>query len=469
MKKNILGVIKLGAFMLGFLLLALFGSFHFIQTDTFSTLTMKEMQARDDIELAFVGSSIVRDHLNVQLIEQQTGLKTFSATIPCASLQASIALTKEMYRTSHPEWIVLVVEPDNFETVRERTEAQYKIMPYLSDPGNMLEYYLRTCDEDGYYFDRLFMFRDFGAQSPSDIVKTFGMRYRPEQTYEKLKPTLDATVSYQGGGFLRHETDERADALIRENLIRKYTGYTYSLFDGSRELLLEYKQLCEENGSNLLIMISPNHTAHGLAEPGFLDYNQSLMDFCAEIGLPCLNFSFAKPELFPCLDEYYFDQYHMVGEGADILSGAFARVFDLYAAGEDVSALFYADTQEYLASIDFITNAWLTKYDPEDEWNQALEQDPARAAQLADTQEVYFADCNHGPSVTPEYKFVLKNADGSETLLQDYGADTLYACTPGALNGKTLRVYARVSDQENAGEHWYDLTILGESALDRWS
>lgn len=469
MKKNILGVLRLGVFMLGFALLALFGSFHFIQTDTYAALTMKEMQSRDDIELALVGSSIVRDHFNVQLIEQQTGLKTFSATIPMASMPASIALTRELYRTSSPEWIVLIVEPDNFETVRERTEAQYRIMPYLSDPANMLDYYLRACDEDGYYLDRLLMFREFGAQSVSDILKTAGMRLKPGQTYEKLLPTLDPTVSYQGGGFLRYETDARADDQIREKFIRTYTGYTYALFDGSKEQLALYKQLCEENGSNLLVVIYPNHTAHILSEPGYLDYNQSLMDFCAESGVPCLNFSLARPELYARLDDYYFDPYHMVGEGADILSGAFARVLNMLMRGEDVSALFYADAQEYLDSIDFITNAWITAYDPAAEWNQALEQDEARAAQLAGTQEVYFADSNHGPKVTPEYRFVLRNEDGSETLLQDYGVDTLYACAPGALKGRTLRVYARVSAQENAEEHWYDLRIPGESPLDRWS
>ena len=78
------------------------------------------------------------------------------------------------------------------------------------------------------------------------------------------------------------------------------------------------------------------------------------------------------------------------------------------------------------------------------------------------------ADCNHGPSVTAEYRFVLRNEDGSETLLQDYGVDTLYTCAPDALNGKTLRVYARVKDG-NPEEHWYDLVIPGESALDRWA
>ena len=244
---NLSGLARLVLFLLGFALLIVFANTHFIQTDTIARLTIHEMQQRDDIELALVGSSIVRDHFNAQMITEKTGLNTFCATVPTASMPASIALTRELFENNSPEWVVLVTEPYNFITVQEAKEAQYKLMPFLSDPANMLDYYLRTCDEDNAYIDRLMMFRGFGAQSVSDMVKTIGLRYFPQQTYERLKPGMDPTVSYQGGGFLRHETDERADDLFR-TVIREYTGYAEELLPGSIEQLETYKQLCEENG-----------------------------------------------------------------------------------------------------------------------------------------------------------------------------------------------------------------------------
>ena len=455
---NLRGLIRLGLFALGFMLLLLFANTHLIQTDTIARLTLREMQAREDIELAFVGSSIVRDHFNAQRITEKTGRSAFCATVPTASMPASIALTRELQRTNSPEWVVLVTEPYNFQTVREAPEAQYKLMPFLSDPANMLDYYLRASSEDGFYLDRLLMFRGFGAQSLSDVAKTVGLRYFPEKTYARLRETMDPTVSYQGSGFLRHETDERADELVR-TVQREYTGYIYELLDGSKDQLRLYRQLCEENSSRLMVVIFPNLTAHALAEPGFLDYNDALMAFCEELGVPCFNFSFARPELMPNLDGYFFDLYHMVGEGADILSDAFCRIFNAYTAGEDVSGLFYANRWEYLDSLTFTTNVWLTVFDPDSEWNPALEQDEARVRALSETQDVYMADCNHYVVYTPEYRFVLRNADGSETLLQDYGVDTLYACAPGALSSQTLRVYARLADYPENGEVWYELTI----------
>lgn len=449
---------RLVLFLLGFVLLLVFANTHLIQTDTIARLTIHEMQQRDDIELALVGSSIVRDHFNAQLITEKTGLETFCATVPTASMPASIALTRELFETNSPEWVVLVTEPYNFITVREAREAQYKLMPFLSSPANMLDYYLRAAREDGYYLDRLLMFRGFGAQSVADVVKTIGLRYFPQQMYERLKPDMDPTVSYKGAGFLRHETDERADDQIR-SIVREYTGYYYELLPGSKEQIETYKQLCEENGAKLMVVIYPNHTAHGLGEPGFLDYNASLKRFCDELGIPCFNFSHAKPELMPNLDEYFFDLYHMVGEGADLLSSAFARVFSAYVSGEDVSSLFHLNNWHYLESLNFTTNCWITPYKPGSEWNQALYHDEARVAALAEQQDVFLADCNHHTSFTPEYRFVLLEADGSETLLLDYGVDTLYACEPGALSGKTLRLYARIAGHESSGEVWYDLVI----------
>ena len=464
MKTHIRGAAKLAAFLLGFLMLIVLANRYLIMTDTFAALTMHEMKSRSDIEVAIIGSSIVRDHFNVDLIEEETGLETFDATIPTASLPASIALLKELYRTNSPEWVVLVTEPYTFETVREATEAQYKLLPYLSDFSNKAEYLLRNAREDGYYVNRLFMFRRFGASSLKEIAKTIGMRHWPEETYQRLLKTIDPSVSYMGSGFVRQESDKRPDDEIRERMQREYTGYKYKLFKGSKQQLLEFKQLCEDNGSKLIVAISPNLTAHALAEPGFLDYNDSTMAFCLEQGIPCYNFSYARPELMPNLDRYYFDLYHMVGEGADIFSRAFARVFNAHMAGEDVSHLFHENRWQYADSIDFITNAWVHVYRGGMKWDKASAHKKKEIEPLAAAQDIFLAECNKGTYVVPEYKFVLRNEDGSETILADYSEESLYACAPGELDGRTMRIYCRVKGEENAKEHWYDYTIPASGA-----
>lgn len=115
---------------------------------------------------------------------------------------------------------------------------------------------------------------------------------------------------------------------------REYTGYYYDLFPRSKEMLLEYRDLVARNGSKLLVFIYPNLTVHNLAIPGFLDYNEALMRFCKENDIECVNFSLARPELYPRkTDEYYFDLYHMVGEGSDIFSYCFSKFFNCLQGG----------------------------------------------------------------------------------------------------------------------------------------
>ncbi len=450
-------IIRLCVFLLGFVWLIIFANTFLIKTDTYARLTLAELQERDDIQVAFVGSSIVRDHFNAEMISEQTGFTCFSVGIPCAALQADLAVTKELYRKNNPEWTILVVEPFTFDTVREGIEAQYELMPYLSSPIEQVKYYLRLCREDGWYFDRLFMFRDFGVESFRDFLKTVGLHFFPWQTYQSMKPKLDKRMTYAGSGFVRYNTKDRATKVVRQQVIREYTGYEYGLYPHSKEMLLEYRDLVEQNGSKLMVFIYPNMTAHNLAIPGFLDYNASLMEFCAENGIECVNFSLAKPELYPRkTDSYYFDLYHMVGSGADIFSTCFSKFFNAYLAGEDTSGWFYKDNAEYLASISYITNCWISTYVP-GEWNKAWEQDEAVVAAAAQGRDVYLANCNHGTSVTPEYRFVLLDeATGAETELTGWQTEGLYSCEPGAMQGKCLRVYARPQGGEQNRDVYFD-------------
>ena len=96
------------------------------------------------------------------------------------------------------------------------------------------------------------MFREFGVESLSDILKTVGLRLNPLKTYEKLKPTLDDTVTYEGSGFLRYDREPDVADLVREKLQREEMpdGYVYELLEPTKALLLRYKALCRRKGQS---------------------------------------------------------------------------------------------------------------------------------------------------------------------------------------------------------------------------
>ena len=90
MNKNIRSFLRFGSFLLILVLVVLLANALLIQTDTYSALPLTELKSRDDIDLAVVGSSIVGEHLNANLVSEQTGWSTrlswLAASAPCLIL-----------------------------------------------------------------------------------------------------------------------------------------------------------------------------------------------------------------------------------------------------------------------------------------------------------------------------------------------------------------------------------------------
>ena len=427
MKSTIRKALALLAFLLLCALLIPFGNTFLVQLDTFATLTMRDMRERDDIELAIVGSSIVQHHFNPALISEATGLTAFDATITNMVMPDVLALTRELYRTNSPEWVVLVLESYSFDSVKTDPQTQMKLMPHLTSPVNRLRYLQDVLENDGEKLSRVLLFNTFGFQSMADVCKAVRLRINPDAVLADLQGEHPGDYLY-ADGFVRRETDERATDLLVKTVIREETGYFYTVFDYTKDKLREFKALCDAHGSRLLVVLAPGMTAHALAEPGYLPYLESAQAFFDELGVPCFNLMFAREELLPRLDDLYYDLYHMVGEGADTLSTAFARLFNAFLAGEDVSGWFYPDSQAYLASIDFITNCWLTLETGEDR------------------QVTLRADCNRGSLVMPQYRFTLVRENGTEELLRDWSGEAVFSCDAKVLAGGTPRVSARAEE-----------------------
>lgn len=417
---------RLAVFFAGLLVLIDIANCYLVQTDTFAYLTMKDIRERDDIEIALVGSSIVQHHLNPDIITEVTGKTSFDAAMTNMMLSGSLPMTRELFAYHNPEYTVLVVESYTFNSVKEDMQTQHKMAPLLSSPINRLRYWLDTSSNDGRWADRFFLFRSFAYRNWDDFVKTMRLRFDTDDYVAEIRQTWGGGTDYKDG-FVRRNEARRPDELVRTTFEREEFGYTYELLDFSKEKLLQYKALCEKEGTKLVVAFLPTLTVHALAEESFLPYIESATAYLDEIGVPYINLQYAKPELLPNLDHLYFDLYHLIGEGADILSEAFAKALKAHIDGEDISDLFYADSREYLASIDFITNTWVKL--------ESTGEDGSLS---------FRADCNRGTLVTAEYQFVLAHEDGSETLLRDFDRGDHYVCTPEAIEGGTLRVYARV-------------------------
>ncbi|MBQ8092183.1 MAG: hypothetical protein IJ242_01205, partial [Clostridia bacterium] len=360
-KRNRAGFLRLVLFGLCFLFILALANFNLIETDLISGSTVREMQSRDDIDIAFVGSSVVLYHFNPEIIREETGLTAFNCAIHSASLQGDTAITEELYKTSHPKWIVLVLEPYVLNTAKESIEAECRMAPFLTGFKTFADYYLRNTRIDHLFVDRAFIPRTMYPHSIHGLLKTFTTKNDYKKALEVYVDDIKPSEHYIGSGFVRHDPDpETLNNDLRNVMYREpFVGDYYPLLPDTIRLLSEYRSMVEKNGAQLLVVLCPNHTSHPLAVPSFLPYTQSLMVYCQENGIPCFNFLYAKEELMPCLDDYFFDVYHMSGEGADILTRAFCRVFNSIQDGTDVSGLFYQNSWLYQDSLHTLTNTWL--------------------------------------------------------------------------------------------------------------
>lgn len=413
-----------------------------LRADALTYYSLREAAQSERIDLALVGSSIVYADFNPQIITEKSGLETYNLTVGHMSLQGALAITRLLYQERQPQYVALVLESDNFSKTTEDIQTQMRLSPYLvTHPLIAMRYYLDLCSQDHRYVDRLLLFKSSMVRNPDDIRRNLSLWLSPD-AFLPESGLQEGVMQYQGRGFMRYMKDGRGyDALRFTPLKPDVADATPGLDGFSRKKLLEYKALCERHGSQLLVVISPNFTAQVLGRTGFLDKNIALGAFCRENGIPFFDMSLARDSFIPLLDPYYYDLFHLDGRGADIFSEKFGEMLRMYIAGEPVDHLFYSSADEFLDSIDFITNTWI---------EQRSEGD----------QDIFIADCLRGRTVLPEYAFYLVGEDASLELLQDFSQDSQYRCSAGSLSGKTLRVYARpMGSQETLPEIFNDLSI----------
>lgn len=413
-----------------------------LRGDAHTFATVREATQSKRIDLALVGSSIVYADFNPQIITEKTGLETYDLTVGHMSLPGALAITRLLYQDRQPRYVALVLESDNFTKTTEDIQTQMRLNPFLvRHPLIALRYYLDLCSQDQKYVDRLLLFKGFMVRDLYDMQRNLSLWFAPDE-YLSQSDLYDGVLQYQGRGFLRYTADGHGyDALRFTPLKHDLADASPELRDFSKQKLLEYKALCEAHGSELWVIISPNCTAQVLGRAGFFDKNIALAAFCREQGIPFFDMSLARESFIPLLDSYYYDLYHLDGTGADIFSEKFAELINLHLAGEPTDHLFYASADEYLDSLDFITNTWLEQ-------------------RSEDGQDLFVADCLHGRTIQPEYAFYTVNEDASLTLLRDYALDNTYRCDTGTLSEKKLRVYARpVGSQETLSCIFYDLSI----------
>ena len=413
-----------------------------MKNDTTYYYTLLEMTHRDDIDVAFVGSSVVTYNIDPQVVTGETGLVAYDAGIGAAGLPTSVEIARQLFATNSPELVVLVIDAMTLLHEEEDIQAQIRMMSFIPGPIERMAYTLELAAQDGKYLDRLLPFKLQPVASADDVADNLELYLDPAGYAYRHDLLAYSEHSYRGQGHVCVNRTPRKGELLQRLSVRSYDAEAdSSLFPFTQRKLLEFKALCEENGARLLVMFGPDMTVYRLSMVDYLAKYEGVADFCASHDMDFCDFTLARPEFLPCLDDYYYDSYHMNGEGARLFSEKLSEFLMLYLTGQPVGHLFYASQQEALDQVDFVTNVWLTG--------------ETRGDVLTVT-----AESNHGPRVTPEYRFTHLNRNGEETELRGY-AEGCTLSVPGELkeNGGCIVVYARPKDDPGQQPVCYEYAL----------
>ena len=103
-----------------------------LKRDSASFLPIHEIQERSDVEVVFIGSSLVRNGINPDIVNRETGLVCFDLGIPGMKLPGVETCIHFIAKKNKPRYIIVATEPDVFTVgISAETNMIERIWPNL--------------------------------------------------------------------------------------------------------------------------------------------------------------------------------------------------------------------------------------------------------------------------------------------------------------------------------------------------
>lgn len=413
-------------FLIGFLLINTLIEFLFLQTRKESLLVMRDLTLVENIDIAFIGSSLCRGHIDNTIIEEYLEQDSFNLSANAARCTANYAMMLELFRDHSPKTIVLVSDPlaeINFQNRSEPIVVEAGLRPFLHGWDIKLPYIFDNCKLYGECLDRLFPWRTCHPSSADAFKENLQGKFDLEESYNSAR---NIATAYDGKGYCPKYKAEQTEAHKTE--LHTFTKRKVKELDTADDSFLDLtlkkmKLLCQSNKCNLIVIVTPQLPQVLLGDRRYNQCYEIVRELCKKYDIPFWNFAYVEDELLPDMTPYFFRDEHFDIEGAEIFSQALGKVLKEHLNGEDVSH-YFSTAKEYADKRDYILNSWYTV----SKKNQKI---------------TYTADCIYGSHVKPEYQFTAVDKNGEETQLQCYYSTSKCTVDAKDMEGKTIRIYAR--------------------------
>ena len=432
--KSFKKILRAVAFVLIFLVLCSVCEFVLLQFDGNAYVTVHDLEREEDLDVVVIGNSEAARHFDPYLFQELTNKNSYNFSRLSSTVATQYTMMEQMFQSHKPEKVLVFFDaytlvklnPDTLEHTEESAFVQASIWPYLRNPVERLKYAMSLASLDRAYLDRFFAWRLHMPRTLGGVISNICNKVDDlmgnGRYYETTRKSLSNEIStYVGKGFEPLHVDQITTAEQISSFCEfPYVKQEIQIPEETKVWIRKMDALCRKNDCQLIAVNIP--LLPEVAISRMLNIYDAQSRLFEEMGVTYWNLNYAKADVLQQMDvSYYYDASHMTWAGANILTESLADIFNVYQSGEDVSDMFYT-TEEYLASIDYVTNIWMTQASQED-------------------QQILTAYSNHGTDVVPEYCFVKVDSDGRETVLQNYSTENV--CRAKLEQGEKFRLYTR--------------------------
>ncbi|MEG0586011.1 MAG: hypothetical protein RR504_06450 [Christensenellaceae bacterium] len=382
-------------------------------------------ESEEDIDLAFLGSSLTYRSFNTKTIDDGLGINSFNLGSSSQIPVDSYYLLKEFLKTNAPKTVIYevnVIGYNEFDSSIDPTSG-YILYDYFKPSINKMEYLFNRFSADDFleaiwpfYRHRSSLF-DFAS-----IQTNINTKQNPafkNYDYELLDY---GSEYYAGKGFVF------SHAATTPKEVGKLEPYAWSnnkISKSSVKYFNKIVELCKQNNIELIIISPPIPIGSVLYYDNYQQQHDFFKQLSANNNVVYYDFNLVKPDKFKREDNYYYDFGHLNGIGATKYSEVLCDFLKVHSKNPlDAQKWFFDSTVELSENTNYVTNTWL-------EYPQ-VENDKIKL----------IADSRAGKNVTVEYSFWYKN--GTEyLLLQDYSPQNVLQTDLLANQNYSFMVYAR--------------------------
>jgi len=394
---------------------------------------MHEMYGqRENIDVVFLGASHAYRSFDTRILDEQLGMNTFNMGSSSQSVKDSYFLLREMYSHHLPRYCILEMSwaRYNIYDFSSNATSSYILYDYFRPSVNKLYYFFSAFNEQT-AINAVLPFRRYPITAPSKYLENIKAKMTKEYFGCSYSVAAYDNEHYAGKGYVY-----RNKGFSRGN-VGKVEPYTWSNLNINNEAVYYFDKiykLCEENGTELILVTAPVPLASVAAVGNYQEAHEFLDSLAEKYGLVHYDFNLAKKALFENRDEYFYDSGHMSGLGANVFSNKVAGILLSHIKDiDDLNEFFYSDTNELMASVDYVLNVWAE----------------SREGKLN-------AYSFHGTDVKPEYEFLYRTKESDKyAVIKAYSSiDHIYFDLIPA-DAYEVRVNARAGGSSGAFEQYY--------------